>query len=77
MKKLLVSLVVSLLELVREMCQDLRTLSQRTDYYFLIYTTDPTGCGEFEFTTTGVYMGCTDATANNYDPQATMDDGFL
>ena len=46
-----------------------------TDYYFLIYTADPTGCGEFEFTTTGVYMGCTDATANNYDPQATMDDG--
>ena len=50
-------------------------LEPNTDYYFLIYTADPTGCGEFEFTTTGVYLGCTDATANNYDPQATMDDG--
>ncbi|MBQ81215.1 MAG: hypothetical protein CL825_01410, partial [Crocinitomicaceae bacterium] len=50
-------------------------LEPNTDYYFLIYTADPTGCGDFEFTTTGVYMGCTDATANNYDPQATMDDG--
>ncbi|MBM71446.1 MAG: hypothetical protein CL847_01505, partial [Crocinitomicaceae bacterium] len=50
-------------------------LTPNTDYYFIIYNTDPTTCGEFEFTTTGINLGCTDATANNYDPDANQDDG--
>ncbi|MBM55765.1 MAG: hypothetical protein CMB32_04325, partial [Euryarchaeota archaeon] len=50
-------------------------LEPNVDYYFIIYTTDPTACGEFEFTTTGIILGCTDATANNYNPDANQDDG--
>lgn len=46
-----------------------------TDYYFLVGTTNPAGCGDFEFTTTGIYLGCTDPLASNYDQQATQDDG--
>jgi len=45
------------------------------DYYFCVFTTDADGCGDFEFTTSGVVFGCTDATANNYNPDATHDDG--
>ena len=51
------------------------TLTPNTNYYFLVGTTDPLGCGEFEFTTSGVYLGCTDTEADNYDQQATQDDG--
>ena len=50
-------------------------LTPNTDYWFLVYNTDPTACGEFEFTTTGINLGCTDATANNFDPDANQDDG--
>lgn len=50
-------------------------LQPNTDYYFLVGTTNPAGCGEFEFTTTGIYLGCTDPSASNYDQQANQDDG--
>jgi hypothetical protein len=50
-------------------------LQPDTDYYFLVGTTDPAGCGDFEFTTTGIYLGCTDPSASNYDQQANQDDG--
>lgn len=46
-----------------------------TDYYFVVGTTEPADCGNFEFTTTGIYLGCTDAAADNYDAQATQDNG--
>ena len=46
-----------------------------TDYYFVIFTNDPEGCGDYTYTTTGNYLGCTDESANNYDMQATIDDG--
>ena len=50
-------------------------LEPNSDYYFVIWTDDQSTCGDFEFTTTGIYLGCTDAAANNYDPQANQDDG--
>ena len=50
-------------------------LEPNTDYYFLIYTTAPDACGDFEFTTTGIILGCTDVAANNYNAEATQDDG--
>jgi len=50
-------------------------LEPNVDYYFLIYTTDPAACGEFEFTTTGIILGCTDAMATNYNADANQDDG--
>ena len=50
-------------------------LIPNTDYYFLVGTTEPGECGTFSFSTTGVYLGCTDEAATNYDAQATDDDG--
>ncbi len=54
---------------------DFLTLTPNTDYYFAVFTTDPAGCGDFSFTTTGEFLGCTDPTADNFDPLATLDDG--
>ena len=45
------------------------------DYYFLVFTTEAGTCGDFEFTVSGVTLGCTDAAANNYNPAATDNDG--
>jgi hypothetical protein len=53
----------------------LAQLEPNSDYYFLVFNMDPTACGEFEFTTTGVILGCTDAQATNFDPEALQDDG--
>jgi len=50
-------------------------LVPNTDYFFVVGTTQPANCGDFEFTTTGIYFGCTDPEADNYDAQANMDDG--
>lgn len=46
-----------------------------TDYYFFVGTTNPAECGEFEFTTTGIFLGCTDSSADNYLDYANQDDG--
>ena len=51
------------------------TLEPNTNYYAVIFTTDLTTCGDYEFTTTGVSFGCTDAAATNFDAAATTDDG--
>ena len=53
----------------------LPNLEPDTDYYFVIWTDDQSTCGEFEFTTTGIILGCTDSTANNYNADANQDDG--
>ena len=50
-------------------------LDPNTDYYFVVWTDDQSTCGDFEFTTTGIILGCTDAAANNYNPEANQDDG--
>ena len=51
------------------------TLEPNTDYYFFVGTTDATTCGDFEFTTTGIFLGCTDPSADNYLDIANQDDG--
>jgi len=51
------------------------TLEPNTEYYAVIFTTDLSTCGDYEFTTTGISFGCTDATATNFDATATTDDG--
>ena len=43
--------------------------------HFLVFTTEAGTCGDFEFTVSGVTLGCTDAAANNYNPAATDNDG--
>ena len=50
-------------------------LEPNTDYYFFVGTTDPAECGDFEFTTTGIFLGCTDPAADNYLDIANQDDG--
>jgi hypothetical protein len=50
-------------------------LEPNTDYYFFVGTTDPAECGTFEFTTTGIFLGCTDPVADNYLDYANQDDG--
>ena len=51
------------------------TLEPNTNYYFAVGTTAPADCGEFEFTTTGIFLGCTDPAADNYLDYANQDDG--
>ncbi|MCH2197545.1 MAG: hypothetical protein MK081_02095 [Flavobacteriales bacterium] len=51
------------------------TLAPNTDYIFSVFTTDPAGCGDYTITVSGVVFGCTDASADNFDPAATDDDG--
>jgi len=46
-----------------------------SDIYLLIYTDEIAGCGEFDFIVNGLYFGCTDAAASNYDATANSDDG--
>jgi len=53
----------------------LPNLEPNSDYYFLVWTDDQSTCGDFEFTTTGIILGCTDATATNYNAEANQDDG--
>lgn len=56
---------------------DITTLTENTDYYFWVFTEDPTGCGDFTFETICHYIGCTDSLACNYDAQATLNEGCL
>ncbi len=55
--------------------ETLFALVPNTDYYFVVGTTQPANCGDFEFTTTGIHFGCTDEEADNYDAEANEDDG--
>ncbi len=55
--------------------ETLFALVPNTDYYFVVGTTQPANCGDFEFTTTGIHFGCTDEEADNYDAGANQDDG--
>jgi hypothetical protein len=50
-------------------------LESNTNYYFAVGTTDPATCGDFEFTTTGIFLGCTDSNADNYEDYYNQDDG--
>ena len=50
-------------------------IEPNTDYYFLVYTLDAAGCGNFSLNTNLVYLGCTDPFADNYDPAAEIEDG--
>ena len=62
----------------RNMCwfnRSVHCLEPNTDYYFFVGTTDPAECGTFEFTTTGIFLGCTDPAADNYYDIANQDDG--
>ena len=65
--------------LVSEQCageiSQFTVLQPNTDYLFYVFTTDPEDCGQYQFVTTGVYLGCMDPAAPNFDPAATMDDG--
>ena len=65
--------------LVSEQCageiSQFTVLQPNTDYLFYVFTTDPEDCGQYQFVTNGVYLGCMDPVAPNYDPTATMDDG--
>ncbi len=50
-------------------------IQQNTDYYFLVYTTNAPGCGDFTLTADLAGVGCTDPLASNYDPINTIEDG--
>ncbi|MCC6600668.1 MAG: hypothetical protein IT223_08320 [Crocinitomicaceae bacterium] len=50
-------------------------VTPNTQYYFLVYTTDPANCGTFTLNTNLINVGCTDPSATNYDPTADIDDG--
>ncbi|MFZ4785279.1 MAG: hypothetical protein ACOYLH_07350 [Flavobacteriales bacterium] len=50
-------------------------VNQNTNYYFLVYTDDPNGCGDFTLIADLTAVGCTDPSADNYDPNATIEDG--
>ena len=54
---------------------DFLTLTPNTDYFFSIFTTEPLACGDYTLDVLGVYFGCTDPVANNYDAGANTDDG--
>ena len=50
------------------------TLEPNSNYYFVIWTEDPDVCGDAELFVEGIYQGCTDPVALNYDPQANEED---
>lgn len=54
---------------------DFVTVTPNTTYYVQLFTTDPAGCGTLDFTVQGDFLGCTDPSADNYDMNATLDDG--
>jgi hypothetical protein len=51
------------------------SITPNSTYYFNVWTTFPDACGDFSFSATGEFLGCTDPEADNYDPGATLDDG--
>jgi len=50
-------------------------VTQNTQYYFLVYTNDAVGCGDFTLIADLVGVGCTDPLADNYDPNNSIEDG--
>ena len=55
-------------------------LSQPSDdlnYYLFIWTTQTDECGPFSISMTAEVQGCTDPTASNYNPDATVNSGCL
>jgi subtilisin-like proprotein convertase family protein len=50
-------------------------VTQNTQYYFLVYTNDAVGCGDFTLIADLTGVGCTDPLADNYDPINTIEDG--
>lgn len=51
------------------------TIEPNTDYYFCLTTSDPINCGSFVLNVTLSTTGCTDPAADNYNEDATIDDG--
>lgn len=54
---------------------DFVSVTPSTDYLIQAWTTDPVGCGDITLAVTGNNLGCTDPSAINNDPAATLDDG--
>jgi hypothetical protein len=46
-------------------------------YYLFLWTTQPALCGSYNITMSAEIQGCTDATASNYNPDATVNSGCL
>ena len=44
-------------------------------YYLFLWTTQPDECGSYNITMSAEISGCTDPTADNFNPLATVDDG--
>lgn len=49
-------------------------LLPNTNYYTLVYTYNPVECGEWNLTINSGGCGCMDPLADNYDPNAILDD---
>lgn len=46
-------------------------------YYLYLWTTQPADCGTYALSAVGEVLGCTDATASNYNDAATVNDGCV
>ncbi len=46
-------------------------------YYLFLWTTQPDDCGSYNITMSAEISGCTDPTASNYNPSATVNSGCL
>ncbi len=49
-------------------------LVENANYYFVFWTEDPSACGMAELLVQGIYQGCTDPAASNFDPIANEED---
>ena len=47
------------------------------NYYVFLWTTSTEDCGPFNISVAAEIQGCTDNTASNYNPDATVNDGCL
>jgi len=46
-------------------------------YYLFLWTTQPDDCGSYSISMSAEIQGCTDPTASNYNPDATINSGCL
>jgi hypothetical protein len=46
-------------------------------YYLFLWTTQPDDCGSYSISMSAEIQGCTDPTASNYNPDATVNSGCL